>query len=519
MHDIDAVPEDRRAKRSPASPMFGIARRRRQPLTQLRVHGGVEINMRPTAVAIAAASVLALGPASASAGQIVWVRTDSAGATSLWAANDDGTYPRELASSANPAFAGSLPQATLASPDVFQSGGSTVVFSAATSTFGAPACNAGTCALTYALTGGVLARQSPLPPALASGDVVESQPRLIGSSRIAYSYFAFPTATQAATGPAAQTGIYVRPLGSQPAAGAGTAWSSTASETLAPLAGPAPDPANSGLLAWVENQDPSCTRFVFDGSAACQYAIRVGASSSPSAPPVAVFDDETPFGHGPSSLSWSSDGRRLLIVDDQAPNDGIYTVAASTASSPARKSVTEVLAEPPGWTFGQARFAGSRIVFDARGNGRSTPGTGDIYSIAASCDSGTCAFPQDASNLTHDAAANNVDPAWTSAAAPILAAGHSASATPSLLSAQLQARTVGATQGVTFAVTLSAPATLSLAVSGLGSKHVHRGAGEAIVTVTSIGGHTLARGRHTATVRIAGPSSGRRSYSASVTVR
>ena len=96
---------------------------------------------------------------------------------------------------------------------------------------------------------------------------------------------------------------------------------------------------------------------------------------------------------------------------------------ASTSISPAAKHVTEVIARAAGWTFGQARFAGSRIVFDARGAGHSLPGTSDIYSIPASCDSGTCSFPASATNLTHNAALDNVDPAWTSANAPLVALG------------------------------------------------------------------------------------------------
>ncbi|HLW95709.1 MAG TPA: hypothetical protein VKS25_10050, partial [Solirubrobacteraceae bacterium] len=316
-------------------------------------------------------------PASASAGQIVWVRSAAAGATSLWAANDDGTYPHEIASSTTPALATVLPAATIASPDLFQVGGSTVVFTASTNAFGAPGCNAGSCALTFSLAGGILTRQSPPAPSLPSGDVVESQPRLVGAKAVAYSYSVYANATQATPGAASQTGIDTRALGTQPAAAAGTPWSNTASETLAPLAGPAPDPANAGALAWVENEDPSCTVFIFRAAAACQYAIRVGTSAAAPAAPVAAFDDETPFGHGPTSLSWSSDGRTLLIVDDQPPNDGIYTIAASTAVNPGTKTVTQVLAEPPGWVFGKARFAGSKIVFDARGDGHSTTGTSD----------------------------------------------------------------------------------------------------------------------------------------------
>ena len=51
------------------------------------------------------------------------------------------------------------------------------------------------------------------------------------------------------------------------------------------------------------------------------------------------------------------------MVDPYAPNTGIYTTPI--AGVPGAKPVTEVIAQPAGWTFGQARFAGSKIVFDA----------------------------------------------------------------------------------------------------------------------------------------------------------
>ena len=155
------------------------------------------------------------------------------------------------------------------------------------------------------------------------------------------------------------------------------------------------------------------------GAPVCQYAIHVALATAASSPAIAIFDDEAPSGAGPSSLAWSSDGHTLLIVDDQPPNDGIYEVSASTTIPAAQKQVAELIAEPPGWTFGQARFAGSKIVFDAHGEGRSLPNTSDIYEISSRCDSGTCSFPASATNLTRSPTADNIGPAWTSAAAPL----------------------------------------------------------------------------------------------------
>jgi len=225
---------------------------------------------------------------------------------------------------------------------------------------------------------------------------------------------------------------------------------------------------------------------------------------------------------GPS-LASASDGRNLLVVDDQAPNDGIYEVSASTSVAPGAKQVTEVLAEPPGWTFGQARFAGTKIVFAAAGAGRSTPGTSDIYSISAKCDLGTCAFPMNATNLSHDAAADNRDPAWTSAAAPLIARGASppAPGAPATLdAASILARTVSAKTGVGFTVTLSAAGSVSISISRsghtIGTTSEHLSIGESTVVIKQSGGHALTPGRDAAKLRVAGSSAVR--FSASFTV-
>ena len=74
----------------------------------------------------------------------------------------------------------------------------------------------------------------------------------------------------------------------------------------------------------------------------------------------------------------------------------------------------------------------------------------------ASCDSGTCSFPASATNLTRNAAADNVDPAWTSASAPLVALGTPANAPLALDAAAIVSRTVTSKAGVAFTVTLSA---------------------------------------------------------------
>ena len=335
-------------------------------------------------------------------------------------------------------------------------------------------------------------------------------------------YALYPSASPTSLGAASMQGIFATPAGANAFA---SPWADTATEAMPLRADPAPDPADASLLAWVESEDPTCTKFVVSGAPVCQYEIHVAAASDTTSPPVAIFDDESVGGAGPSSLAWSTNGRDLLIVDDQPPNDGIYEVSAEHRRARARlKQVAELLiAEPPGWSFGQARFAGTRIVFDARGEGHSTPNTSDIYSISAKCDSGTCSFPASATNLTNDPTADNLAPAWTSATAPLIALGAtpSAGAPARLDAAVIVSRTVTAKAGVSFEVTLSAAGSLSVSISRnghtIGATTLHLPTGESTVTITRSGGHALTSGSDVAKLRIGGSTSVR--YTASFTVR
>ena len=464
-----------------------------------------------TAAALAAAGALAV-PA-ARAGQVVWLASNARGGSALWAANDDGTYPHRLIGAADTALASQLASGTLGDPDVFQNAGATVLFTDTTDT-PSPLC-ALPCARAFSLTAGVLTDQSPAPASDGAG--FESQPRLSATGGLVEQYVLYPSATASTLGAPSVAGLYQRALG---AAAIGTAWSYTATATLPDRADPAPDPANPSLLAWVDLQNPSCTGITLHGAPVCQYAIHLASAATVTSPPIAIFDDEAPFGPGPSSLAFSTDGRTLLIVDDATPNNGIYTVPASTSVSPAVKHVTEVIAQPPGWTFGQARFAGSRIVFDARGEGHSLPGTSDIFSIPASCDSGSCSFPASATNLTHNAALDNVDPAWTSAGAPLVALGTPANAPLALNAAAITSRTVTSKAGVAFTVTLSAAGAITVSISRaghtIGVSTVHLPAGESTVTIKRSGGHALTHGHDTAKLRLAASTAVQ--YTASFTV-
>jgi hypothetical protein len=457
------------------------------------------------AIILLALAGAAAAPAAARAGQIVWVSAPANGSPSaLWAANDDGTFPHRLLSSTAAPLTSAVPSGVIGDPDLFQRSGTIVAFTDSLN---------GVSSQSFTLASGTLSSDAPQ----GTGAAFESQPRFTSNGQLVEQYVLYPLATSSTLGMPSVAGLFARPLGN---AAIGPPWGDTATEPLAQRADPAPDPVDPSLLAWVQIEDPSCTQFSVHGSAVCQYEVHVGSATSTSAPPVAIYDDETPFGSGPSSLAWSSDGRNLLIVDDEPPNDGIYEVAATTSVPAATKKVMELIAEPPGWTFGQARFVGSKVVFDAHGAGHSTPNTSDIYEISSKCDSGTCSFPASAVNLTHNATANNISPAWTSAAAPLIPYGASAGGPAVLDAAAIRARTVKAAQGATFEVTMSAASPLSVSISRnghtIGTTTLHLQAGATTFTLKTSGGHALTAGHDVAKLRVG--SSTRVRWSTSFTV-
>jgi hypothetical protein len=473
---------------------------------------------RGLAAAALTLALAALAAPAAQAGQVVWVAAVRAGGGALLAANDDGTYPHQLLNAGSTGLALMAPDGTIADPDTFQLGGTSVVFTDAMSAWNAPAgaaqC-AEPCTRTYSLSGGVLSSDSPMPA--PAGVSVESQPRLAPGGNLVEYYALYPNATPAALGAASMAGLFERSAGASFA----DPWANTATDTLAALPDPAPDPAAASLVAWVA--DEGCTTYELRGSPVCQYAVHVAPEGDTSRPPVAIFDDESPGGGGPSSLSWSSNGRELLLVDDQPPNDGIYEVASTTSVAPGTKTVTELISEPPGWTFGQARFAGSHVIFSAAGEGESKESMSDIYSISANCNSGTCAFPLNATNLTNNPAADNVDPAWTSATAPLPPLGDTsfASAPVSIDAAKIVARTVTPTQGVAFEVTLSRAGSLSVSISRdghtIGTTTERLPAGASTFTIKQSGGHALTAGQDDAKLRLS--SSTTIHYSTAFTVK
>jgi hypothetical protein len=465
--------------------------------------------------ALVAIFALALALASpALAGQIVW----STG-SGIWAMRDDGSDPHELISTRSPGLVSSLPQATLASPDVLQTGGTAVLFLGQTRAYAASAqplaCGAD-CSATYELSGGVLTALGPAPGAAAGAAYYESQPRLTADGQELFGSSLYSGITGSALPPPAAA-LVERPL----SAGATvTEWGSTGSATE-PAAGfdGTPDPADPTQAAWAQAQ--GCGYHVADAQGveqpSCQYEVVLGPATGATAPPVVIFDNEyvSADGAGPTSLALSSDGSTLLMVDPFAPNTGIYSTPV--AGVPGAKPVTEVIAQPAGWTFGQARFAGTKVVFDAHQhvNGKLS---GDIYTVSASCTAATCSFPTDAANLTHDAAADSSDPAWTSASGPLPAL--KVAGQPRVTAVSARAKTISAGAKLRLSVTLSAAGTIMVRISGrpgapatpspktrlIGSLSFSGRAGVNAVAVGHVHGSSLAPGIYTATVWLRGSS-------------
>jgi hypothetical protein len=471
------------------------------------------------AVALATAGLTAAA-AAAPAGQIVWTASNG-----IWAMNDDGTGPHELLSAASPPLAARLPAGTVTEPDVFQNGGTTVLFLGMTGAFADPslpqACGAD-CAGTFELRNGTLTQLGPAAAAASGAAYYESQPRITANGHEIFGSSLYTGITASSLGTPA-TALVERALSQNATV---TQWSNSNGE-VQPTAGfdGTPDPADPTLAAWVEAQ--GCSYHVVDAQSvshsSCQYAVHLGTASSLAAP-IIIYDNEyaSSSGRGPTSLALSGDGATLMLVDPSAPNTGIYETPV--AGVPGSKPVSEILAQPAGWTFGQARFAGSKIVFDAhqQANGKTT---GDIYTIPATCGSATaCSFPASATDLTNNPAADASDPAWTSATATL--APLRVAATPRITSVKGPAAAVRAGHTVNLVVKLSAAAKIvikivrrqstALRAKTIGTVTFAGRSGANRLAITRVGGHTLAAGSYTATLSVRGPNAAARTVHFSV---
>jgi hypothetical protein len=454
-----------------------------------------------------AALLIGAGTAPASAaptGQIVWSASNG-----IWAMNDDGTDPHELISAASPPLAHLLPSGTVTEPDIFQNGGAAVLFLGLTSAFADPslpaACGAD-CSGTFELKGGTLTELGPTAAAATGAAYYESQPRITADGQEIFDSALYTGILPSALGTPASA-VVERPLTQNATI---TQWSNTNAESE-PASGfdPAPDPADLTMAAWVESQgcDYEYPNAQNVEQSSCQYAVHFGGASELAAP-VVIYDNEfvSAAGRGPVSLDLSSDATTLLLVDPYAPNSGIYTT--TVAGTPGFKAVTEVVAQPAGWTFGQARFAGSNIVFDAHQvvDGKTT---GDIYTIPASCSTANgCTFPAGASDLTNHPTADNSDPSWTSATARL--APLRVALTPRITSASAPSAPVRAGRPVMLVVKLSAPATIVVKIvrrmnaapkaRTIGSISAAGRTGTNRLSIKLVAGRTLPAGSYTASI-------------------
>ena len=477
----------------------GCSPRRRRPARQA---------LLGALVALLSLGGLALAPA-ASAGQVVWSTT-----TGIWAANDDGSGAHELVAANSPQLAATLPAGTLTEPDVFQNGGTTVLFLGLTSHFAPaslPAACGADCAGTYELSGGSLRELAPAAAAASGAAYYENQPRLTADGQELFDSSLYTGIMPGVAGTPA-TALVERPLAPDATI---TQWSNTDSE-LEPAAGfdDAPDPANPTLAAWVEAQGCGFSVPNAQGVAqsSCQFAVHVGPAADAAAP-IATYDNEfvTANGTGPTSLALSTDGTTLLLVDPYAPNEGIFTTPV--AGTPGVKPVTEIVAQPAGWTFGQARFAGANIVFDAHQqvNGKTT---GDIYSIPASCGTANaCTFPASATDLTNDATADNSDPAWTSATTPLASLSVPAlprisSVTPStkIRSGRAFALVVRLTAAAEIVVRIARPASGATKSRTIATFDFSGRTGANRLVLALVGKRALSPGSYVATVSLRGSS-------------
>src|SRR5580698_10623102 len=94
---------------------------------------------RGLAAAALVLAAAALAAPAAQAGQVVWVAAARSGGGALLAANDDGTYPHQLLSASSASLVAMAPGGTIADPDAFQLGGTSIVFTDAMSAWNTPA--------------------------------------------------------------------------------------------------------------------------------------------------------------------------------------------------------------------------------------------------------------------------------------------------------------------------------------------------------------------------------------------
>ena len=334
------------------------------PRPQPGWHNVAPVRRLSTSLA-AAALACALAAPAASAGQIVWVKASAKGGSAIWAANDDGTYPHQLdRGQPRPALAQTLPGGVLGEPDVFQGAGSTVAFTDTVATPAPPALCAPRARACSRCAAGVLAAQSP---AAVPGRGELRDPAAADRLRRAR------RAVHRLPGAAADAPLRAGPLPSRARRdrrdrrGLGRHRDRVAAGARRP--GPRPGGRVAARLGR-SSRIPRARGYA--GRRRAGVPVRDPRRGRLRRRPRRRSRSSTTSARRHRAVVARVVERRAQAADRRRP--AARTTAstrsrASTSVAPAAKTVTELIAEPPGWTFGQARFAGSKIVFDARGAG------------------------------------------------------------------------------------------------------------------------------------------------------
>jgi hypothetical protein len=341
--------------------------------------------------------VLAFAPSAWA--KIVYAKgfADTAGAK-LVAMNDDGSGAHTLLSAAQVP-----PNDRLAYPSL-QPNSSTLVFEGFTDKFasvngensGDDGANYGGL---YVMSGGAVTRLSSPPAAAARVGSEDTSPSLTADGRVVYEHLVvtFDSAGNP-TGSAEQ--LLVRPI----TGGAPSTWSTSPPASFLTWSA---DPANAGLLAYVNEASPP--------------ELQIGNENASSTNAVVA----QPAGTDPA---WSPDGSYIVDADWTTGADAGTDGFSAGLWLLGHNAVRELLVDPdppvfsthPG-TFANPVFVGSgEIAFAATVNNVT-----NIYEIPMSCNKCTFPGPQ-VHQLTTDGTASSPDwyPAWTSRTIAAFGQGH-----------------------------------------------------------------------------------------------
>jgi hypothetical protein len=395
------------------------------------------LSARRWSFALAVAGAWSLAFASLASAEIIYAHGRAPGAE-LIAMNDDGSGAHVLLTPSQ--IPGSPSMINLADPNVAPAG-TTLAFAAETFAnheINGPVSDCGAnCEGIYTLAGGVIARLSPPPTPAVSASTADDEPTVTADGRVVYETISIvysKNCVPECEATNSSSGLNVRPIGG----GEAQPWTLVSNLVTLPQA--AADPANGGLVAYV------------DGGS-IDLASQAGAVTASIAAAHA------------SDPAFSPDGSQLAYVDREAKseggNAGVYVVGASSGATP-----KEVLADPtpPEYPHSgdlhQVTWLGSSGLIVTAG-----PEEDDnLYSVPAHCLSSLCTLGE-TTQLTSDASATAPDdsPTWTSATIAGLA---STTTTPANTGPTSPTTSTSGTSSFAHAKTKGGVASLTIACAG-----------------------------------------------------